>query len=528
MATAEITKTGVYLTPTREELLANGLAEQVQDYVSPVTAIKYRFRRFIDANNTMSFVPLIIQDENRNVRRLFINGTRRAVQQADGTTINVSDSDLIVRTMPELRLVRYPDDRDQTYPHIPGLHALHDAGYFFVGPKWCTSALFMLEANPGSQKIDQFTTIMSDRIPFGVGTVMERGQAIFPGLTSLRDAAVVKKLTLNATVKSIDAVTGQEVVNQQELPGEKLVANADFMTRYIKEVTLMPTAKISNVLIGSPFCVDLVSEFVIPHVTVPAQPVVVAPQPVAIVQQPIAPATIVVPGGLLQGGAQQPGTFQPAPSYGNTGTTTSNRPIPVVPLTQKMTDRLETFMIKSKCTEGGVLVRIDNLIKVIIESQSKDGGSKWHNSYLSLSSCRFALASKTTIGRVLKAIPGTQQSLNLSITPDDLSKIINGTTEQTLPTSDWDSYTEAVFKAIETVVFDHLGTTLQQAEVEGLAVPLSILDGIPAGPSPAGRPLILARSPFVEKVTLSGVTEVTVPITDGKRCLPGLMAKKRD
>lgn len=524
MATAEITKTGVYLTPTREELTANGLAEQVQDYVSPVTNIKYRFRRFIDANNTMSFVPLILQDENRTFTRLFINGTRRVVQQADGTTINVSDADLIVRTMPELRLVRYPDDRDATYPHISGLHALHDAGYFFVGPKWCTSALFMLEANPGSQKVEQFTTLMSDRIPFGPGTVMERGQAIFPGLTNLRDPAVVKQLALNASVKSVDAVTGKEIITPRVLPGEQLVQNSDFMTRYIKEVTLTPTAKISNVLIGSPFCVDLVSEFVIPHMTVQAVPIVVTPQP-TVPQEPIAPAAI--PGGLLPTSSQQPGTFQPQPVYAM-ATATSAQRIPVVQLTPLMLRRLEDFMTKGRCTEGGVLVRIDNLIKVIIESQSRDGGSKWVNSYLSLSSCRFAGQSKTTIGRVLKPIPGTQQTLNLSIMPEDLSKIINGTTEQSLPQADWDSHVEAVFKQIETLVFEHLGTTLHQPEVEGLAVPLSILDGIPAGPSPAGRPLILARSPFVEKVTLSGVTEVTVPITDGKRCLPGLMAKKRD
>ena len=527
MATVQITKTGVYVTPTREELLANNFVEQVQDYDSPVTNIKYRLRRFVDQGKTMFFVPLIIQDEKREIKRLFISGIRRVVQQADGSTINVSDADLIVRTMPELRLVKYPDDRDPTYPHITGLHALHDAGYFFVGPKWCTAALFMLEANPGSQKVEQFTTVMSDRIPFGVDTVMERGQAVLPGLTDLQNAAVIKQLSLNATVKSIDAVTGKETITQQELKGDQLVANADFMSRFIKQVTLTPTPKISNVLIGSPFCVDLVSEFVVPQVTVPAVPVtVVAVAPV----QPVA-----VPGGLLQGppasttiavATATTGTFQPQPIY--SGATTSERRIPVVQLGQKMVERLDAFMTKGKCAEGGILVRIDNLIKVIIESQSKDGGSKWHNSYLSLSTCRFAGQNKTTIGRVLKPIPGTQQTLNLSISPDDLSKIINGTTEQTLPQADWDAYVEAVFKAIETLVFEHLGTTLQQAEVDGLAVPLSILDGIPAGPSPAGRPMILARSPFVEKVALSGVTEVTVPITDGKRCLPGLMAKKRD
>jgi hypothetical protein len=185
MATPQITKTGVYFTPTREELLANNLVEDVQEYTSPVTFIKYRFRRFVDANRTMSFVPLILQNDNRVETRLFINGVRRAVQQADGTTINVSDADLIVRTMPELRLVKYPDDRDATYQAIPGLHALHDAGYFFVGPRWCTAALFMLEANPGSQKIPRFTTVMSDRIPFGGGgVVMERGQGILPGVTT--------------------------------------------------------------------------------------------------------------------------------------------------------------------------------------------------------------------------------------------------------------------------------------------------------------------------------------------------------
>lgn len=529
---ATITKTGVYVTPTREELLANGLIEDVQEYTSPVTFIKYRFSRFIDAGRTMSFVPLILQDENRQVKRLFINGLRRPVQQADETTINVSDADLIVRTMPELRLVKYPDDRDQTYVTIPGLHALHDAGYFFVGPRWCTAALFMLEANPGSQKIPRFTTIMSDRIPFGPGIVLERGQGILPGITTLRDPAVAPYLTLKGTRRTVDAVTGQETTDVQTLPGDQLLQQPKFISDYIKEATLNPTENISNVLIGSPFCVDLVSEFIVPYVTVQA-----VPQPV-VQPQAIVPA----PGGLLGGPQQQPttGTWQPAP-YATTApstatpattvmtTTTSQRRIPIVPLTPAMVARLEFYLTKGKCAEGGLLVRIDNLVKVIVESQAKDGGSKWANKYLSLTSCRFAAkGTGTTVKRVMRVIPGTQQTLNLSITPEDLASIITGGTVQNLPQNEWDAYVEAVFKEIESVVLEHLGSTFQVGELEGVAIPTSILDTIPAGPSPAGRPLIIARSPFVEKVALSGVTEVTVPITDGKRCLPGLMAKKRD
>lgn len=199
---------------------------------------------------------------------------------------------------------------------------------------------------------------------------------------------------------------------------------------------------------------------------------------------------------------------------------------PPVSLTSDMIARLNEYLLNSRAKKCKSLSRLDAAVQRLADHRA-DNFQKNAGKSLNLSTCQYAVAKnfqRQTIG----TIPGTNQPLNLALEKKDLGQILTGEGKNILNEPKWEPYIYEVFRRIAEAMIARIGSTTQKAEENLIAVPLSILDTIPTGPSPTGRVVAAAKTPFIEAVPLSGVIEVTVPITDGKRCVPGLMAKKRD
>lgn len=535
-AQTQLTQTAGYETPTESELVGRGFQKEIIDHTSTVTGITYRFPRYIDATRTAYYAPLILQNPDRTFSRKWIRAN---------AAFGLADADrfLAAPETKDLHLVKYPDPLHvAATKNIPGLQRLIDDGYFLIAPRWCTTALFAMEAYPGVGNTNQFTTVISDSIPFPHlnNLVFTREQDVVVGVNGLQDPAVVEKLKMTGISRNV--VDGQTVEKKEEIPGAALIANQGFMQSYLKVAKIDPTPTVSNVMIGRPECVDLVSEFIVVKDTAVSQPIV---QPF---QQPATtapPTTIPIPDRPI--GVPTGAGFQPAPGFAPIPTpsvpTAFHTPegfAPIVStpayagqgpratLDSSVNGRLRDFLLKSRCRKSKVhhLSRVDTLVQRIIDKQRVDYAGI-QGKYFNLSTCQPGAAKglpKGTPG----LIPGTNLPLNLTIAHDDLRAILIGEGKDKLEGPKWDPLIEEVFRKAAEIIFERLGSTTRFAEESLTTVPLSVLDTIPSGPSPAGRGVVMAKTPFINTVPLSGVIEVTVPIHDGTRCLPGLMAKKRD
>jgi hypothetical protein len=399
---------------------------------------------------------------------------------------------------------------------------------------------------------------------------------LLPGNLKLTDPKVRDLLKMKAVAKVPDA-TGQTVY---DLTGEQVASIPDFVATYVRDRELKPTSDITHSIVGRPECVDFISEFIVPEsvaVAVPVpqvfgQPSVVAPTPTQVPQ----PQQTPVPGFQPQPTQTQGPGFQPPPGFTPfqpqagqfqqtqgpgfqpppgftpfqpqagqfqqpTGPGFQPPPafvsMPVAPLgqmsqqpsvalTSDMIARLKDYLLVQRAKKCKSLSRLDAAVQRLAEHKA-DNFQRNAGKYLNLSTCQYAVAKnfqKQTVG----AIPGTNQPFNLALKNEDLSNILVGEGKNVLNEPKWDPYIAEVFRRIAEEMTGRIGSTTQKAEESLMAVPLSVLDTIPTGPSPVGRAVAAAKTPFIEAVPLSGVIEVTVPITDGKRCIPGLMAKKRD
>jgi hypothetical protein len=509
------TKTGDFVTPTKEELLAYQFKEEVMEYVSPNTQIKYRFTRYVNNGRTMIFIPLIIQGQDAKPVRLYVNSSTYQRQDANGALVAINDSELIVSQRPDLDLAKYPDaNTPGTRQLTPGMEAFISAGYAVVAPKWCIVALFLLEANPSQLKRNQFTTVLSEKVP-GANGVLSRAQKDFVNLRDLKDPEIVAALAMTGQQTIIDG--GQSKTVDVSYTGQQLIENDAYRNNYLKVVTLTPTPSISNVLIGRPFCIDLISEFVVPSGTL-------APK-----EFPAAPG--FQPPPVAQPTTQPPSGFQPLP-----GPAVPERmqvELPVAELSAKINSRIEEFLLRSSCQKSSKdMRRLDTAVSRIT-GQIKVGFEGFRGKYLNLSTCQLAMAQgKSIIKRSMGLIPGTNQNLNLAITQDDIAvTILDMNIDNVFSPANVAVMTptvNAIFKKAEQMIFDRLGTITKHAVGDASAVPVSILDALPSGPRPVQRPIVVPKTPFVDTATFEGVIEYTTPITDNKKCLPGLMAKKRD
>lgn len=417
-------------------------------------------------------------------------------------------------------------------------------GIFFIAPKWCIIGLYALEAYVTSGT-PQLTIITGDRIP-GANAIITRDQKVLASVVPLADPTLVDALGMTLT-SQITAADGAVTENKADLPLTSATANIPgFIEKYLKAKQINPTANISAQIIGRPACIDIISEFVVPAVVQTAVPVVLPPVPIVV------PSTAVTgPGSQIQqqqfntpaGFTSLPTTQIPQQAF-NTPVGFVSIPVgpipqgsqrPTVALDDKQGQRLKDFLNKS-CNKSITVektdVSIEKMPRVLtavhrILDRRATGFAGVSDKFLNLSSCQWG-AAKSFETRSVGFIPGTQQSLNLSMMPEDVRSIIKGEGKDRLDDQAYGSQIDAVFKEAAGLILEKLGLTTQHAEQNLVPVPVSILDSIPSGPSPAGRSVVVAKTPFIEQIPLAGVIEVTAPITDGRRCIPGLMAKKRE
>ena len=573
MTEPKIQTTEGFSTPTTEQLLAFGYKREEKIFVSANTGIQYRFPWMISADKVFVFVPLIIQNEDTTVSEFWIQGN-----MSPGQTI--SDADNIVATKPQLELVRFPNIMINTAPPFDR---------FIVAPKWCTDALAILEQIPSQYKVNQFTTIIADSTPIKTKDGrFNREQSVIPRITGTQDPEVIQKLSGIVTRKTM--VDGNQVEQKIVVPGSDLTTDPATKARNIKELSLNPTNAISNTIIGRPFCVDLISKYIVTEVRqaqpqiitqpnanyappptsfVPTQPNAnYAPPPTSFVptqpnqpsmftpaqpnqqqqyQQQYAPVGFQPPPtntfGPQQPYQQQqnapsgfvpfvPGS-QPTASYMSATTGNYVQPTQYATLDVAVNNKLQQFILVDKCNKGGESRRVDTLVKRI-EGESEIGYTGFSGRFLNMSTCQLGEARTDLVTRVMSPFNNrTNQTLNLAISHSHLSEIVTGDSKGRLDEAKDGPIIDAVFREAETLIIKEIGSTTKNPEEGAMPVSLSILDIIPNGPSPAGRPDVVPKIPFAETYPVpitgvsSGITSISTPISDGKRCVPGLTVKKR-
>lgn len=555
----EITKTGNFVTPSEQDLIDFKFLKDEKIFVSNTTGIQYKFPFYHNAELTFFFVPLIFQNPDGTVANLWI--------QANPSAGNMADADAIVAARPDLELVRFPDRVIETSPKLDR---------FIVAPKWCTDALFTLEEIPTIQKLTQFTTILADSAPTRAQDGrFRRPQSVLNRVTGADDPEVIAKLG-GVVTKNIGNTTFQ-------VAGKDLMVDQAAKDRNVKVLNLTPTNNITNTIIGRPMCVDLISKYVVITEVRMAQPQIMT-QPVLggggppsgfvpgqppssfvpgggppsgfVPGQPMQQQPINVNPGIFQPEQpyqqpnvfQQPAGFQPppvfssnqsslAPSYTSATTGVYAPSGQYYKLDKDIIGRLNAFIVSGKCKKGGNMTRLDTLI-TRIEEQSKDNYSGFSGMFLNISTCQLGAQRTDLVSRVLSFLPSTEgspkQTLNLAMSHSDLNEIVNGTSQGRLDQATSGPLIDAVFREAETIIIGGIGSTTRNPEEGAIAVSLDVLDFIPSGPSPSGRPSVIAKIPFAETYPVpitgvsSGITAITTPASDGKRCVPGLMVKKRD
>jgi len=283
---------------------------------------------------------------------------------------------------------------------------------------------------------------------------------------------------------------------------------------YLADVVynLLPGAQYK--LIGRPICLNFIDRFIVHDNVVPAVGMVVGKPPSNFTP---APSNKSAPGNS---------TYVPAGFIGYNPTGTIQTAV-TIQLSSEIKNRINNFMVNSGCGKATSRRHVQLAKKILKEStigfqNLSDGG------HLNVSSCRHgATDNKGFTKRTMGIIPGTNHPLNLAITRDDLASLISGNAgipvneETEKPTID------AVFMEIQNIIFLELGKQGVVPADKPSNLTAKILATIPSGSSPVGRLLVQPINPFVQNVTLAGVTEKTTPIIDGKRCIEGLGAKKR-
>lgn len=196
--------------------------------------------------------------------------------------------------------------------------------------------------------------------------------------------------------------------------------------------------------------------------------------------------------------------------------------------------RLDEFINIDKCgSKSSGSTRLTSLLSKVNQMTSDQDSKKTKDKYLNLSTCQFGKGASTNMvsyGGSVIPDSNPRRNLNMRITHPDLTRLITGSDDQGRLDVDANrQIIEAIFKRVEKTIFDSIGTTTRKVEEAGpTRVPLSILDSIPAGPKPSGRPEIVFKTAFQETIPLAGVTILgQLPISDGKRCIPKLSSKKK-
>ena len=566
-----------YRAYSRQDLTNAGFSEDLSVTVSATTGIQYKFPAYLNAERTAIFVPIILSNEDGSFKKpaewSFIQAFPVG---ADGK----SDADRFIVATPGISKFP-PYDDPASMNDVPGLNPANTKNSkFIIAPNWCTFGLFTLEAGVqvGGR---QFTAILSDTLPIPSGKILVRDQAVLNGLIDVNfsdqnfqntygsrfdfDTAESKTASnqiaqLNTEYQILEpkiranpndtvSVARVEELKRQyaeissklaeykkdSIPGQGILSLPELAASLLKagRFTVKPDTTVQ--VIGRAGCIDLIHLFVvIPNAKVSSaivefsseskQIATTAPhQP--ILQQQAATQTVST---YVPPAATTPSGFVPAPGATTTLVPGYNPYMQVASLPENIQRALERFLREESCGKKENKPRLPGLINKLREQAEKGYAQVTLGKYLNVSSCAYGAPTSKHKGRIThRMVPGSNYPLALSILETDLTRLIAPSSQNKLG-KESDELINSLFSKMADIIDDSFGSTTSKPEEAAHSVSYDLLRRIPPGTVPTPKTHITVSSGFsIEPSPLADVTSISIPITDGKRCLPSLSAKKR-
>lgn len=449
---------------------------------SSTSGITYRFSRLTTAAKNVSMIPVYVEGLQGVITVYYIFS-----QQLPA----------LLKIAPVL--AQFP----QT---TPGFQGLDVQSFSVVAPQWCIQGLLELETQYSAKTgITDMTMVLREDYKSNEKTRIVREPSLIPSIK--RAYEIPNMLGMKAEV------TGNPPVS---LTGEQALSDPN-ASKFVqeKQIPLRPGSTVN--IIGRLQCLDLISLIVVPPVQPSVEPGFVpsgfVPPPSGFTQQP----PIAGPAGFVQ---QPQGSSQ----------LVTQRQMQLITLPSGIKDRIAKYLLSiDKMNQPTRISGLTTAIRKIVSERNEKYFEK--GGYINLSSKHIiAKTDSKKFGDSYGMIQGLNYPLRLLIPTNDLDKEIIGDEEKQAAISKgmYSILRDSIMMEISNRINAELGDSLVAVNDAAGPVPSSILDGIPAGPSPSARPRISAKTPFADIVPLPGVSDVTVPITNGTRCVPGLMTKKRD
>lgn len=464
-----------------------GFVQEEKRFTSPNSGITYNFPRLYNAASKDILLPV------------FSNGAAGAIELQ---FIPASDIPKMLSADPSMGV--FPGS-------LAGFAEFVKEGYTIFGPKWCIDGIAELEtrySNP--QTPTAATLILREQYPGNGEGVIHRDRSFMEGL--FQPAQIPGRLDMRLETP------GQPT---QNIPGTSILADPGAKV-FIGEKMINPKAGVTVKLIGRLTCTELLEKLIVVALPPQQQQAVVVPggfMPPPGGFSGIAGQTVQqAPAGFapIPGQAQQAGA--PSSIIARTAARTITLPPDIVSAVDSYLDRRDEPRSK-----------LEKLVSIIQETMKNNMERITGGHYFKVSSTRANQnIGSDSRGGTYGKISGMVYDLRLSMTKTDLAALMGKELPNITARGEYQVYADSIFTYIAERVARQMGSALVGVSETPGPVPSSILASIPAGPSPISRPKIVSRSPFADVVPLAGVSDVTVPISNGTRCVAGLMTKKRD
>lgn len=527
---------GLFNVYTASQLNAMGLILDETPIVSAVTGITYIFPNYFTPDGSTMLVPYIYQNPDgsfnqRNEWRYVIGNNPNPANN------NTSDATLLISVRPQWQLTKFPPREDpKQMAGMPGLVAIPGnvlTQKYIMAPDWCVLGLISLETISGGMLArkpndpPRFTTILADKMnvpsatPENPNAVAElsRNRSVSVGLVS-QDLSNNPENYDNLLASGEFIQTHGSKFNLTSpsypagIPGANFLSNTPFRRAFLGMKTIAPTDKITAQIVGRPVCLDLISLFVRTSGAKPS-----------------------IPEFVQAEGFAPPPTSGVAEGFTGTATTSTYTPYTAtITLSDDIKKNVTKYLIEETCGISKTEPRIVGIVRQI--RGTAPTYEKFQRKYLNLSTCAFLQPSgKGVKSKILDIIPGSVsanlpqgQPLALSIKNDsaNLGKLIGVSTEVVEDTPENNQIVDAIFEFAKDLIFNVLSRSITVADEKPVVVTSSLLDRIPSGPVPINKTHIVTTGGFViPTIPLAGVANVSIPMSDGKRCLPSLTTKKK-
>lgn len=549
----------------------NGIPVYTEDQIKNIPGIKYDTSFIQSTTSNIKYIfPIYIvnTEEQKMVYILFVRDdlksgfTRGWVKSIPDFGETESDA---------VKILKLPDSKDKftqfppfqspedftdspTKPGIPGVN-FNNKLRFVILPVWCSYGLYLSEVQ-ASKKLASFTTIVGENLRNTVNnksfTYYRNGQS-FVGLRTLEEPEVTNSLSLKsrdlelksdltAAIANYENQIQTVITNRESYiaqNGEAAVTNAiNVLTQAMnnlknqlsslnippQEQSMIPgslllnkgkgkffhqkdiqTATSNSRLIGRKQCVDLISEFIVADE-------IRKPVPIVVDNTPIIRDAVIFNENVIS----------------------------ITPITSEIKSNIENFMRKTSCPKSSESeVRIETAVgsmqRKLIGNEAAKNASKFFN----ISTCTFGVSSKGQLKNYTseKIFPGTNingspgYNIRLSIKTRHLLENIFGITPSDPNkiefTPNQERMINSIFKEIERLILEQLGTSTIFPEEKYVAVTPGILSQIPNSPSEFIRPSPLAISAFsnLNIDSLDNISEISNLSVDSLKCIPSLGKK---